>query len=361
MILRRPLVSLALLCLTPTFALGQSDAVPKPMEGQKASVLTVLTEPFNVQMTLSGTSKLTGPTPLDIPPNMVGVHKVLIPGQAGIARTQGSIYLPAPGALPFVVSEEPGISPVLILRGLNFPGIPDLMGGQIGRGLGFTTAAVGAGVMAVRAHVFYRQRLDEVGGFAADRAQDERYQRNAWLTYGAAVWGMSALEYWIRPRFSLIETTTSRLTLGVPKVTRVGAMSRSLFLPGAGQEYANHRTRGIVWLSAVLGAGAGYVVADYKVQRDETDLKWAQINLDDAGPSTVAQAQAELGQAERSLNASKDIRTAFLIGIVGFYALNVADATVMYLTLQAPEKPRVSSISPIMLPDGPGLGVSMKF
>jgi hypothetical protein len=331
------------------------------MEGQKASVLTVLTEPLNVQMTLSGTSRLTGPTPLDIPPNMVGVHKVLIAGQAGIARTQGSIFLPPSGGLPFVVSEEPGLSPALLLRGLNFPGIPDLMGGQIGRGMGFTTAALGAGVMAVRAHIFYRDRLDEVGPFAADRAEDERYGRNAWLTYGAAVWGMSALEYWIRPRFSLIETTTSRLTLGVPKVTRVGAMARSLFLPGAGQEYANHRTRGIVWLTAVLGSGAGYVVTDYRVRRDETDLKWAQINLDLAGPSTAVQRQAELGQAQRSLNASKDIRTGFLIGIVGFYALNVADATIMYLTLPAPEKPKVSSISPIMLPDGPGIGVSVQF
>ena len=194
--------------------------------------------------------------------------------------------------------------------------------------------------MAVRAQIFYRERLDEVGDFAADRAQDERYARNAWLTYGAAVWGLSALDYWIRPRLSLVETTSSRLTLGVPKVNRGGAVWRSILVPGAGQEFGNHRTRSIVWLSAVLVSGAGYVVADYKVRRDDTDLTWAQTNVDSAGPSTIVQRQRELDQAERSLDASKDIRTAFLIGIAGFHALNIVDAMIMYLSLPRRTSPR---------------------
>jgi hypothetical protein len=291
---------------------------------------------------------------------MYGVHSIVVEG-LGIARTQGEIFLPHEGGLPFVVSEPPGISMPLILRGLNLPGITNLRGNRTGRGVPLLTGALGAGTMAVRAHITYRARLDEVGDFAADRAEDERYARNAWLTYGAAVWGISAVDYWIRPRISLVETTPTRLTLGVPKATRVGAVWRSILVPGAGQEYGNHYTRSIVWLTSVLGAGAGYVVADYRVRRDETDLKWAQVNADSAGPSTAVQRQEELEQAQRSLNASKDIRTGFLIGIAAFHALNIADAMIMYITLPAPEKPKVSSISPIMLPDGPGIGATFRF
>jgi hypothetical protein len=237
----------------------------------------------------------------------------------------------------------------------------NFMGQRVGRGIPMTTAFLGAATMAVRGHIAYRDRLDEVGDYAADRAADEKYGRNAWLIYGAAAWGVSAVDYWVRPRIELIETTPTRLTLGVPKATRVGAMWRSILVPGAGQEYGNHRTRSIVWLSSVLGAGAGYVVTDYRVRRDETDLKFAQINADSAGPSEQVQRQEELEQAERSLEASKDVRTGFLIGIAAFHALNIFDSMVMYLNLPAPEKPKVSSISPIMLPDGPGIGVDFRF
>ncbi len=353
----------AAVCLAPSFAAGQTPGGSKPLAPSqlpRSSVLTILTIPENAEVTLHGASDLTGRSPLDVLPVMTGIYSIVIQGP-GFSRTHGLIFLPAEGELPFVVSEPPGVSPALILRGFNFPGVPDMTGGRVGRGITLATAAVAAGVMAVRAQLTYRDRLDEVGDFAGDRAEDERYARNAWITYGGVVWGMSAIDYWIRPRISLLETTPNRLTLGAPKATRGGAVWRSLLIPGAGQEFANHRTRSIVWLASVIGSGAGYVVADYRVRRDETDFKWAQINVDSAGPSNQTQRQLQLEQASRSLSASKNIRQGFLIGTVSFYALNVLDAMVMYLHLTAPDKPKVSSIAPIMLPDGPGLAVNVRF
>jgi hypothetical protein len=204
MILRRSLSCLAAaMCLAPTLAHGQmqeSVAPVHPTDVPKPSVLTIFTVPENADVTLSGNSVLTGRTPIDVPPLMTGNYSVVVQG-AGSSRTQGRIFLPARGGLPFVVSESPGVSLVLILRGLvNFPGVPNWTNGRPGRGVTLATSALGAGFMAVRSHAYYRFRLDDVGPYSADRVQDEKSYRNAWLIYGGAVWGLSAIDYWIRPR-----------------------------------------------------------------------------------------------------------------------------------------------------------------
>lgn len=360
MIHRGYLLCLAAALTLATPSLAQGQAPPRPPAPTKSTVLTIFTVPENANVTLRGKSDLTGHTPLDVPPLMTGSYSILVDGP-GLSRTQGIIYLPQPGGLPFIVSEQPGPSLALLLRAINFPGVTSMTGGRKARGVSLATSAFGAGFMAVRAHIVYRDRLNEVGEFAVDRAEDEKAQRDAWALYGVAVWGASAIDYWIRPRLSLNETTTSRLTLGVPTPSRGGAVWRSILVPGAGQEFGNHRTRSVVWLSMVLIGGAGYVVTDYRVDRDETDLKWAQINVDTAAPPELAQRQAELRQAEHSLNESRDIRHGFVVGTVAVYALNVFDSMVMYLKLQAPDKPKVASIAPIMLPDGPGIGFSARF
>lgn len=363
MISRRYLICLATVaCLLPTIAHGQSTTGGKPAvpsQPPPEPVLTIFTVPENAEVAIRGSSDLVGRTPIDVPPLMAGVHSIVVQG-SGLSRTQGIIFIPPQGKLPFVISESPGVSWPLLLRGINYPGIPDFQAGRRGRGISLATGATFAGVMAVRAHLYYRDRLDEVGDYAADRAEDERYYRNSWVAYGAVVWGLSAVEYWIRPRIALVETTPTRLTLGVSKASRGGAMWRSILVPGAGQEYANHRTRAIVWLASVLGAGAGYVVADYRLRRDETDYKFAKINLDSAGPSEVALRQLQLEQASRSLDASKDIRHGFIVATATLYGLNLLDATIMYLRLVPPDKPRVSYIGPIMLPDGPGIALTLR-
>ncbi len=347
----------AAVCFAPTLAPGQtstSDGTPRLAANSRPGVLTIFTAPENADVSMRGIAHLTGRTPIDVPPLMEGEYSIVVQGP-GLSRAQGVIYLPPRGGLPFIISEPLGV------RGLNFPGVPDLMSGRANRGLTLVAGAVGAGFMAVRAHIFYRQRLDEVGNFAADRAQDEKDYRNSWMIYSAAVWGTSAVDYWIRPRISLTETTPTRLTLGVPRATRGGAVWRSIIVPGAGQEFGNHRTRSVVWLAATLLSGAGFVVSDYRTQRDETDLKWAKIRAGNASPSELVQRQLELDQARRSRDESKDIRRSFVIGTVSFHALNILDAMMMRLNLQKPDKPKISSIAPIMLPDGPGVGVTLLF
>jgi hypothetical protein len=172
---------------------------------------------------------------------------------------------------------------------------------------------------------------------------------------------MGALDYWTRPRFDLAETTPSRLTLDVPTITRLGAVWRSLLVPGGGQDYSNHRSRGTVWLATMVVAGAGFVVTDYRVNRDETDVKWARIAVDEAGPGTIDQKELELEQQRRDLAASEDARRGFVIAAASLYSLNLLDSFIMPLGYNPPKRAKVASIEPIVDPRFAGMSVNIRF
>ena len=359
-----PLLFALAWCLAPAAARAQAPGEPAPpREPQVPSpppILTLLTVPKDAQVALRGPTKLGGKTPLDLPWTATGRFSMIVEGD-GLARTHGIIYLPERGALPFVLSEPRNGSLSLFLRGFNYPGVNAYSGARTNRAIPLALSGTAGLFMAVRSHLYYRDRLDEVGEYAEDRSRTERSTRNAWLIYTGGVYAMSALDYWIRPRLELVESTPTRLTLDVPKATRVGAMWRSLLIPGAGQEFANHRTRSSVWLGTVLVSAAGYVVADYWVSRDEVDVKWAQIGVDNAPPAGLDTALLELEQEERDLDVSRGVRRAFGIATLGFHALNLIDATIMYLALPVPTQPKTTSIEPLVSPELAGAVVHIRF
>jgi len=244
---------------------------------------------------------------------------------------------------------------------MNYPGVPDITSGHPARGVALAAAGTSALVMAGTSHFTYRRRLDDVGSLALDRAEEAKRFRDAWVVYGAVVLSASAFDYWIRSRIDLKEATPTRLTLDAPTVTRGGAIWRSLFLPGAGQEFANHRARAAAWLGTALVTGAGIVVADNKVQQDATDLKWAKINLGNAAPSQLAQRQLEVDEARRTLQASDDIRRGFATATIALHVLSLLDAMVMPVTPTAAPASKTSSIAPILSPRTAGVAVSVRF
>src|SRR5689334_21871584 len=80
-------------------------------------VLTLVTEPKNAYLALSGSSGITGRSPIDVPASITGRYKIVVQG-AGFSKAQGSIYIPPKGGIPFVASESQGVSAEIILRGL---------------------------------------------------------------------------------------------------------------------------------------------------------------------------------------------------------------------------------------------------
>jgi hypothetical protein len=333
---------------------------PNAVKPPPPPILTLFTVPRDADVVMKGRTDLAGRTPLDFPVTVEGKYSVKLRG-AGYPPVHGVIYVPPRGQLAFVLSEPREGSLALFMRGLNYPGVPALSSGRTSRGVTLALGASGGIFMAAKAHSDYRERLDEAGEFPEDRARDERRYRNGWLIFTGGTLALSALDYWTRPRFDLAETTPSRLTLDVPTITRVGAVWRSLLIPGAGQDFSNHRTRGTIWLASVIAAGAGYVVTDYRVNRDETDVKWAKIAVDDAGPGTIDQKLLELEQQERDLSASQDARRGFAIAGITLYSLNLLDSMIMPLGYNPPKRAKVASIEPIVDPRMAGMSVNVRF
>lgn len=310
-------------------------------------ILTVLSNPSNVTLSLTGPTEVYGRTPMDLPSSVVGRFSVTAQG-GGVAKTQGVFSFSPRGQAPFCLSEPPGMSVGLLIRSLNYPGIPAMTVKRTLRGLPLALAETGALVQATRAHLDYRDRLDEPGAFSGLRAREERRVRNAWLAYGAGVWAVSAIDYWIRPRFAVQEATPTRLSLVIPTLDRQEVVVRSLIIPGAGQEFSNHGARGALWLTGVLAAGAGFTAAHAHLQHKRADLEFNQLLADSSGPGDQLEYLRRVAILRNDIRSAEDLRRGFGYAVLAIHAANIIDA--MVLSIGPPEpatEPRVSATFPI--------------
>ena len=341
-----PMCALVLSLLVPA---GMAQAqLPDPAAGPPA--LTVLTRPPGVSLSIQGPTEVYGLTPMDLPSSVVGRFSFLAQG-TGVARTYGAFDFGTRGEAPYPLSERSGMSASLFIRSLNYPGIPNMSTKRSLRGLPMLFAETGALTMATIAQVRYRDRLEEAGVIPGLKAREQRHVRNAWLIYGGSVWAVSAVDYWLRPRFTVHEATATRLSLGVPTLRRESVVLRSLLIPGAGQEFANHRTRGAFWVTAVLAAGAGYTVAETVVQRRHTQLA---VLLTDPAPDPI-----EVVRLENDVRSAEDVRRGFAYGALVIYVANLVDAVILDLGPPASTAPARFSVG--MSPVGPRVGVSVRY
>lgn len=356
-----PALAIALCFVMSATASAQTPLAAPGGGPADSGMVTLLTTPRTTQVRLLGRTQYLGPSPLEIPTWMNGRYSVVVEG-VGVSRTQGVVYLPTrQGDRPKLASEPPGLSIGLLVRSFNLPGVPDITARRPYRGFALALAGAGAGYGALNAHLQYRDRLREFGAYAENRARDERHERNNWFTYGLSVWGASAVDYWIRPRFQFEDSDPSHAVLSVPPVTRTGVAWRSLVVPGAGQEFGNQRARGAVWLGAFLAAGAGFTLADNQVKRDQTQLDWARLMVDSVGPSLRAKQLRQVEVATNDLQTSQDVMRGFRLALIGIYAANVVDALVMPIR-RAPdaEPPRVSATFPVG-PDRAAVSLHYRF
>ena len=356
----------AVLIVASTLALALPSPAPAQPAGAQqlgepgSAIVTVLSTPSNVTLTLEGPTEVVGHTPMDLPSSVLGRFSVVGTGPR-IARTQGILFFPPTGEPPYLLSERPGMSPGLLVRSLNYPGLPNITAKRAMRGIPLALAATGGIVVSTAAHLRYRNRLDEPGTFAGIEAREERHARNAWAMYAGATWALSAVDYWIRPRFDVQEATPTRLSLVVPTVTRPAVLWRAIVVPGAGQDFANHRVRGALWLAGVLASGAGYTFAEGTVQQTKSDLARNAVLADSAGPTEQLLLEQQREVLVNDLKSNEDIRQGFLFATLGIYAASLIDALVLSIGPPALETPpRVSATFPIR-PDGAGFAVTFRY
>jgi hypothetical protein len=278
----------------------------------------------------------------------------------GVARTQGEFEFGTRGERPSMVSEGPAMGPTLFLRSLSFPGFPDISAKRTFRGVTLTLAEIGALAMAGGAHVRYRNHLNEAGPEEAIFAREQRRIRNSWLAYGGAVWGMSAIDYWMLPRFTVMEATPTRLSLAIPTLGRAKVAVRSLIIPGAGQEFANHGGRGALWMAGVLAAGAGYTAAHQALVHKRALLELNRLRYDAAtDPNEQLRFQREIGILHQDIRTAEDVRRGFGYATLGIHAANVIDA--MMLPLGPPAARQAPRVSAAFGPFGPQVAVHLTY
>lgn len=348
-------------------------ALPAPAPGQdlaapRMGTLTLLSLAPGARIGIQGTSDYSGASPLEVPAGWSGRFSVRV-GAPGYATGQSVIGIPTKGA-PYSLSEAPGLSTGLLLRSLNFPGLPAISSGHKGRGIVLLTGAGLATAGAIRAQIEHDQAIDRGTLDGYEDADDYQMYRDRWFAYGGAVYAVSALDYMVRSRVKVLESTPERVTLGVPRVTRGGMLWRSIIAPGSGQEFAGLHGRGMIWLSGMLATGAGYVMARGEMDQRTTDIhRYQQIQkvfgaFDSLGPSEQLQYLKllnNLDQAESSLDNARSWARGFLIALASTYGMNVLDALAAPIRRDdAPGYPRVSVIAPVT-PSRAALGLSYRF
>jgi hypothetical protein len=306
--------------------------------------MTVLTSPPDARVLLQGSSEVGGQAPLELGPQWTGRYSVLV-AAPGYATARGALEFPLGGGKPTSRSEPPGMSGMMLLKSLNFPGVPDLLSGSKGRGLALLTAGLGGAGAALRNHLEYRTNQKKTDVESRDKAFDFQYARERWSIYTGGVWGLSALDYMLRPRMRLLESTPTSVTIGTPRLTRGNVMLRSALVPGAGQAFASQRTRGTAWLSATLLAGAAYFVADESHHRLLTKLHRAELRLLTATPSEIPALQADVVHFTNKERSSHDLLSGLGLATVGIHAANIIDAGMLPLGRPASWKQSSTSIS----------------
>jgi len=196
---------------------GESPDVRPPV------AMTVLASPADARILLQGSSEVGGVAPLELGPQWNGRYSVVV-SAPGYATARGALEFPQRGGRPASRSEPPQLTGMMLLRSLNFPGVPDLLSGNSGRGLALLTAGVGGTGAVLRNDLQYRTNHKRTDVVSQDKAYDFQYARERWSIYAGGVWGLSALDYILRPRMRLLQSTPTQVTIGTPRVTRSSVM-----------------------------------------------------------------------------------------------------------------------------------------
>ncbi len=357
---RRARLVPAALAVAAAAYLGPIPAWAQQTQPARPSEITILSSPPKARLMLDGPSAVDGYSPLDLPVHWTGRFQVRIDAP-GYATVRGLLYFPPRGANAYALSESPSLSAGLLLHSLNFPGVPALSTHHTARGVAFLAAGAGGLAATARDHLRYRDKVDEQDVLAQDRARDYRYARNRWAAYTGAVWTLSALDYIIRPRVDLLESTPTRVTLGAPRIGRAGVVWRSILVPGAGQDFANRHARGLIWLGLTLASGGAYTIAEESHHRIDTKLSRAKQLLATSGPTELAARQADVGHYTSLKETSGQLTDGLLIGTIAVYVANVFDAATSSFGKNELVPPRKISLTAPITFERAAFAVTTKF
>jgi hypothetical protein len=315
--------------------------------------MTVQTSPPEAQIDLHGSSELIGTSPLDLGAQWSGRYSVVV-SAPGYAAARGALFFPERGGAPYAVSDTRRLTGKLLVHSLYPPGAAALMSHRSARGWAFVAAGVG-GLGAV-----IRDQVETSG--KPDKADDFRYARGRWAIYTGAVWALSAIDNFARPRMDLLESSPNHVTLGTPRASRPGVVMRSVLVPGAGQDYVGRNMRGALWLGGTFLSGAAYLTADESHHRIQTKRARAQALLLTATSSEAPARQADVDHFTDLEKRSRRLVDRLALTTLAVYAANVIDAGLTPVGSGSGRGKKVSLVAPIGIgPETAGLALTYRF
>ena len=182
-------------------------------------------------------------------------------------------------------------------------------------------------------------------------------------------------DYVLKVSRSGFETYSSRVYLSpdrptvlnvdlVPK-TRFKAAARSIFIPGWGQRYSEHKDRGMLFTGLAIAAAGYFSITDSDFD-DKNDLfleRLAQYDAVAAGGSIaeLKRLQPILNRAQQAARDAEDRRRISIGMVVGVWAWSVLDALLLFPENSADISVKGVSLTTTAGPGQVGLKLSRSF
>ena len=118
--------------------------------------------------------------------------------------------------------------------------------------------------------------------------------------------------------------------VAVAQKTRMGAVIRSMAVPGLGQFYSGKKLLGTGFLVGEL-AVAGIFAATFSTYQTATDdyNNYNELYLNEENQELIAEYRTKVLKSHEDIEASKALMDIFASAAVGIWALNVVDAFLM--------------------------------
>ena len=132
--------------------------------------------------------------------------------------------------------------------------------------------------------------------------------------------------------FRFVPGATDRISIRLTKKTRPRAFVRSMFIPGWGQIYSNHKTKGIFITAAQIGTLGTLIYEDSQYQKSVDEYNNAvrlyEENIQDSELREILYLQVK--QAEVDVNAKYETRRKWIIIASSVYIYNLVDVLLFF-------------------------------
>lgn len=160
----------------------------------------------------------------------------------------------------------------------------------------------------------------------------------------------------------LSPTQTLERSIDLKRKTRFKAALRSVLIPGWGQRYSEHKSRGVTYFIMALGSSAAFLIAENRFQ-NKKDIFWEAKNNYNSSSTLEEQDYyyPRLVEAQANAYDAESIRRFTIGAVVASWGLSVLDALIFGPKTESDLPSKQFSIGPSGSFDELGFSVAVRF